>query len=50
MGNVDTVLDTATVASDGAFETLTGVTAALTDAAVLTFVVDCDGTAGWVNG
>lgn len=42
----DTVLDTATAASDGAWEALTGTTAAVTDDGVLEFVVDCDGTAG----
>lgn len=47
--SADVVLDTATVASDGAFETLTGTIAAVTDDCVITFVVDCDGTAGWVN-
>lgn len=45
----DTVLDTATGASDGAFETLSGTTASVTDDCVLEFVVDCNGTAGWVN-
>ena len=42
----DTVLDTATASSDGAWEALTGTTAAVTDNGVLEFVVDCDGTAG----
>ena len=45
----DTVIDTATVSSEGAFEQLTGTTASVTDDAVLEFVVDCDGTTGWVN-
>lgn len=45
----DAVLATATVASEGAFETLNGTTAAVTDDAVLEFVVDCDGTTGWIN-
>lgn len=45
----DTVLATATVASEGAFETLTGTTATVTNACVLEFCVDCDGTTGWVN-
>ena len=45
----DTVLATATVTSEGAFETLSGTTAAVTDDAVLEFVCDCDGTTGWVN-
>lgn len=42
----DTVIDTATAASDGAWEQLTGTTAAATDDGVMEFVVDCDGTAG----
>ena len=45
----DTVLATATVASEGAFETISGTTAAVTDDAVLEFAVDCDGTTGWIN-
>jgi hypothetical protein len=44
----DTVLDTHT-AADGTWEQLSGVTAAATDDGVMEFVVDCDGTAGWVN-
>lgn len=42
----DTVLDTATAASDAAWEALTGTTAAVTDDGTLEFVVDCDGTVG----
>ena len=45
----DTVLATATISSEGAFELLTGTTATVTDDGVLEFVVDCDGTTGWVN-
>lgn len=45
----DTVLDTATAAAEGAFETLSGVTAAVSADCALEFYVDCDGTAGWVN-
>ncbi len=45
----DTVLATATGASVGAFETISGTTPAVTDDAVLDFEVDCDGTTGWVN-
>lgn len=44
--SADTVLDTATAASDAAWEALTGTTAAVTADGVLEFVVDCDGTAG----
>lgn len=42
----DTVIDTATAASDEAWEQLTGTTAAATDDGVMEFVIDCDGTAG----
>jgi hypothetical protein len=45
----DAVLDTATVSAEGAFETLTGTTAAVTDDCVLEFAIDCDGITGWVN-
>lgn len=45
----DTVLATASVSSEGAFEQLVGTTAAATDNGVLEFYVDCDGTTGWVN-
>lgn len=45
----DTVLATATIASEGAFETLSGTTANVTDDAILEFVVRCNGTTGWVN-
>lgn len=46
---VDTVIDTATATSDGAFETLTGTTASASEDGVIEFYVDCDGTAGWIN-
>lgn len=45
----DVVLDTATVASEGAFEQLSGTTDAVTDDGVLEFYIDCDGTTGWIN-
>lgn len=45
----DTVLDTATASSAGAFEQLTGTTATATDDGVMEFYVDCDGTTGWLN-
>ena len=45
----DTVLATATVSSEGAFETISAATATVTDAGVLEFAIDCDGTTGWVN-
>ena len=45
----DTVLATATAASDGAWELLTGTSSTVTDDGILEFYVDCDGTTGWVN-
>lgn len=42
----DTVIDTATASSDGAWEELTGTTDAATDDGVMEFIIDCDGTAG----
>lgn len=45
----DTVLDTATVSSEGAFEQLTGTTVAVSADGVLEFIIDCDGTTGWAN-
>jgi hypothetical protein len=44
----DTVLDTMVVAA-GSWEQLTGTTAAASSDCVMEFVVDCDGTAGWIN-
>lgn len=44
----DTVLDTHT-AADGTWEQLSGTTAAVTDDGYLDFIVDCDGTTGWIN-
>lgn len=45
----DTLLDTATAASTGGWELLTGTTAAVTDNGVLEFYIVVDGTTGWVN-
>jgi len=45
----DTLLDTATASSEGAFEEITGTTAAVTDDGVLEFYITCDGTTGWIN-
>lgn len=45
----DTLLDTATSASDGAWEGLTGTTSAVTDDGVLEFYIVADGTTGWIN-
>ena len=45
----DTLIDTASGASSGAFEILTGSTATVTDEGVLEFYITCSGTAGWLN-
>jgi hypothetical protein len=45
----NTVIDTSTASGDGAFEALTGTTATVIDNGVLQFMIDLDGTAGWVN-
>lgn len=45
----DTVLATTTAASYGAFQKITGTTAAVTDNGVVRVFLDCDGTTGWVN-
>lgn len=45
----DTLLDTASASSEGAFEEITGTTAAVTDDGVLEFYLTCDGTTGWIN-
>lgn len=47
--NSDTVIDTATVASEGSFETLSGSTPTVTGDCTLEFYVDCDGDEGWIN-
>lgn len=47
--STDTVIDTATSAEDGAWETLSGTSPAITDNAVVEFVVRTDGTQGWIN-
>jgi hypothetical protein len=46
--NADVVLDTHSAAA-GSWEQLSGTTPAANDDGVLEVVVDCDGTAGWVN-
>ena len=45
----DTLLDTATIACEGAFEALTGTTSAVTDDGILEFYLVADGTTGWIN-
>jgi hypothetical protein len=47
--SADTVIATSTVASNGAFELITGTTAAVTDNVALEFLIACDGTLGWIN-
>ena len=47
--SADTVIATSTVASNGAFELITGTTSAVTDNVALEFLVACDGTLGWIN-
>lgn len=45
----DIVAMTSTNAANGAWETLTYTTPTATDSTAVQFVVDCDGTTGWVN-
>lgn len=45
----DATLATATIASEGAFETISGTTDAVTDNGELTAYIDCDGTQGSIN-
>lgn len=45
----DTVIATATVSSEGAWEQISGTTSAAPRDGVLEFYIDCDGTTGWVN-
>jgi hypothetical protein len=45
----DAVLATTDNSANGSWQTLSGTTASVTDDGVLTFIVDCDGTAGWIN-
>lgn len=45
----DTVLATATSASDGAWETISGTSATFSDEGEVLLCVDCDGTTGWIN-
>jgi hypothetical protein len=45
----DTTLATATSASNGSFETLSGTISAQVNDCIIEVYVDCDGTAGWVN-
>lgn len=47
--NTDTVLATATVAANGAWELISGTTPTATANGAWEVYVDCDGTAGWVN-
>jgi len=47
--NTDVVLASSTNAANGAFQLLTATIAAVTDDCAVTFYIDADGTAGWVN-
>ena len=44
----DTVLDTATASSDGAYELLSGTISSISEDCVLEIYVDCDGTTGYI--
>jgi hypothetical protein len=48
-GITDVILATASDASSGAFEYISGTTPVAIDNSAFEIVVDCDGTAGWVN-
>jgi hypothetical protein len=48
-GTTDVILATASAASNGAFEYISGTTPVAIDNAAFEIVVDCDGTSGWVN-
>lgn len=45
----DQLIATGTTSGQGSFEQLTGLTPTVSDDAVLEFVVQCNGTVGWVN-
>jgi hypothetical protein len=49
IGITDLVLATASAASAGAWEYISGTSPTASDNATFEIVVDCDGTAGWVN-
>lgn len=46
--NADTVLATYSAAA-GSWNTISGTTVTATDDGVMEFIIDCDGTAGWIN-
>lgn len=46
---VDTVIATATVASSGAFELISGALPSPSEDGCFDIITDCDGTTGWVN-
>jgi hypothetical protein len=48
-GNSNVVLATATVASSGAWEYISGTTPVAIDDAAFEIFIDCNGTSGWVN-
>lgn len=47
--NSDVLLATGSVVTDGAWRTLSASTSSPTDTGAFEIIVDCDGTAGWVN-
>ncbi len=46
---VDTVLDTATVSSEGAWEQLSGAVPSASSDGIWELYLDCNGTTGWIN-
>lgn len=48
-GTTDVILATASTAASGAWEYISGTTPTSIDNSAFEIVVDCDGTAGWVN-
>lgn len=49
IGITGSVIATATAASNGAFERLSGIVGPVSENGVVKLIIDCDGTAGWVN-
>lgn len=45
----DTLLATATVSSEGAWETISGACPSVSEDGVLEFYITCNGTTGWIN-
>ena len=49
IGITGSIIATATAASNGAFERITGTVGPVSENGVVKLIIDCDGTAGWVN-